>query len=555
MKNIFSKIVITLIIATVSGCTEPPLERVPQDKNSKSTFWTSENDARLALNGCYGYLASAYNNVYDDGGADNAYSQYPWESDATAISEGNITSASLNSNTYSNKYKSIRGFNYFLDNVDKTIMNGTLKKRFIAEARVLRAMAYFDLIRYFGDVPLLTNDYVDPLETAIVPTPENDIVIFILNELSAAELDLPVNYSGGINNEKGRITKGATWAIKAKVELEYHKWGDAVTSAQMVKNLGVYELFRGGDAAKMKDDFSMFVDFSTATDQQKFYKGLANYNQLFWAINDDNSETILTSQAITNSSYEWGSGLNTLLSPVDVGGWSSITPTIELVNSYWDKTGHTFVAPSSQDRASNYNDGKPNEDYFTEFKNRDTRLYASILFPTSPWGNASVGYTYNWDGSSVTGYNFRKLTDPAYLATEFDGAQDFPIMRYAEVLLTYAEAKNELSGPDSSVYDAINDIRDRVGMPAVDKTIYNTKDKMRELIRNERRIELAGEGQRFYDIRRWKIADQVMKSIYDITNNIVQERAWQPKYTKLPYPQMAVDKNPNLSAAQAAKGY
>lgn len=121
--------------------------------------------------------------------------------------------------------------------------------------------------------------------------------------------------------------------------------------------------------------------------------------------------------------------------------------------------------------------------------------------------------------------------------------------------LFYAEAKNEVSGPDSSVYEAINDIRDRSGMPAVDQTAYNTKEKMRELIRNERRIELAGEGQRYFDIRRWGIADQVMKTIYDITGNIAQERGWQTKFVKLPYPQAAVDKNPNLSSEQSAKGY
>lgn len=556
MKNKFNKIVLSFAAATVFSCTAPPLERVPQDTNSSSTFWTSENDARLALNGCYGYLAYAYNNAYNDGSADNAYCQYPWESDATTISEGNITPASLNAANYSGKYQSIRGFNSYLDNVGKIAMDENLKKRFIAEAKVLRAMAYFDLIRSYGAVPLLTADYVSPQETAVAPTPEGEIVTFIINELVAAQADLPLTYSGGIKNEKGRLTKGAAWALKARVELDYNKFSDAAASAQKVRELGVYQLFRGGDVSKTKDDFSSFVDFASTTEEQKFYKGFANYEQLFWAVNDNNSEVIITSQAINNSSYEWGNGLNTLLAPVDIGGWSSITPTVELVNSYWNKTGHSFVAPSAEVRAANYNEGSPSAAYFAEFHNRDTRLYASVMFPTSPWENASPGYIYDWSASSsMTGYNFRKLTDPAYLSAEWDGAQDFPIMRYAEILLIYAEAKNELSGPDSSVYNAINDIRDRSGMPAVDQAMYNTKEKMRELIRNERRIELAGEGQRYFDIRRWGIADQVMKTIYDITGNIAQERGWQAKFKKLPYPQAAVDKNPNLSSAQSEKGY
>ena len=92
-------------------------------------------------------------------------------------------------------------------------------------------------------------------------------------------------------------------------------------------------------------------------------------------------------------------------------------------------------------------------------------------------------------------------------------------------------------------------------MPAIDATVYNTKEKLREVIRNERRIELAAEGQRFHDIRRWNIADVVMKTTYDITNNKVQERTWKSTFLKMPYPQSALDHNPFLKQAQAAKGY
>src|SRR6185312_3520139 len=103
--------------------------------------------------------------------------------------------------------------------------------------------------------------------------------------------------------------------------------------------------------------------------------------------------------------------------------------------------------------------------FYNEFKNRDTRLYASILFPSNPWNDFNAGYTFSWNGggnnNSETGYNFKKLVDPAYIANDWDGAQNFPIIRYAEVLLTYAEAKNEQSGPDASVYAALDDIRDR----------------------------------------------------------------------------------------------
>ena len=559
MKYISYKIAAILAITAFTGCTDSSLDKLPQDQISSSTFWTSEKEARLALTGCYAYLEGGYGNVYNDGASDNAYAQYPWESTATAIAAGDIDALSVDQG-YKTRYTAIRQFNYFLDNVGKTPMSEDLKKRFIAEARVLRANTYFELARYFGSVPLIKNAYTDPLETALVPTPEADVIAFVLSELTSVANQLPASYAGGTNNETGRLTTGAAWALKTRVELHYGKWSEAAASAQHVMGLG-YQLFRVAALTEKdtKEDYSSFITFANDAEKEKFYKGLASYEQQFWAVNDNSKEVILASQHITNSSYEYGNGLNTTFMPSDLGGWSSVTPTIDLVNAYWDKNGNNFTSPTATQRASNYNNGTPNAAYFDEFKNRDTRLYASILFPTNPWDRYSTGYAFAWgkggNNNSKTGYNFRKLADPAYSAVEFDGAQDFQIIRYAEILLSYAEAKNEASGPDASIYSALDDIRDRAGMPGVDQTVYNTKDKLRQLIRNERRIELAGEGQRFQDIRRWNIADVVMKNTYDITNNIVQERNWDAKFIKMPYPQSAIDHNPNLRDAQAEKGY
>ena len=147
--------------------------------------------------------------------------------------------------------------------------------------------------------------------------------------------------------------------------------------------------------------------------------------------------------------------------------------------------------------------------------------------------------------------------DPISLVSglEYDAPQDYSIIRYAEILLAYAEAKNEVSGPDATIFAALDDIRDRAGMPPINQAVNNTKEKLREVIRNERRIELAGEGQRYFDIRRWNIAANVMKTTKDIANVIVQERIWDPKFMLMPFPQTALDRNTNLKAAQTAKGY
>lgn len=558
MKYISHKIVAILAISALVGCTDSSLDKLPQDQISSGSFWTSEKEARLALTGCYAYLEGSYNNAYDDAASDNAYGQYPWEGPSTAISSGNID-ASIDRG-YKSRYTAIRQYNYFLDNVGKTPMNEDLKNRFVAEAKVLRAMTYFELARNFGAVPLLKNAYSDPLETAIEPSSEADVIAFVLSELTSVADQLPDSYAGGTNNETGRITSGAAWSIKARVELQYGKWAEAAASAEHVMGMG-YELFRvtALSAKDTQDDYSNFVTFANTAEEEKFYKGLASYEQQFWATNESSKEVILAAQNINNSSYEYGNGLNTLFPCSDLGGWSSITPTTELVDAYWDKEGNTFTPPTAAERAANYNNGTPNMAYYDEFKNRDTRLYASILFPSNPWDRYSSGYIFQWakggNNNSKTGYNFRKLVDPVYTTTDWDGAQDFQVIRYAEILLTYAEAKNEATGPDATIYDVLNDIRDRAGMPAIDEAVYNTQDKLRQVIRNERRIELAGEGQRFQDIRRWNIGNVVMKTTYDITNNKVQERGWQERFVKMPYPQSALDHNPFLKQAQAAKGY
>jgi hypothetical protein len=142
---------------------------------------------------------------------------------------------------------------------------------------------------------------------------------------------------------------------------------------------------------------------------------------------------------------------------------------------------------------------------------------------------------------SQTGYNFRKLVDPTSNKEQIDSYANIILLRYAEILLTYAEARNEVSGPEASVYDALDAIRVRAGMPKVDRTAYASQAQLREFIRNERAIELILEGTRYYDIRRWKTAPIVMKNIYNVTNGLAQERVWNDKLYLMPVPQSQID--------------
>ncbi|BEG97971.1 RagB/SusD family nutrient uptake outer membrane protein [Bacteroides sedimenti] len=541
-------IIFAFALATGLGSCE--LDKFPQDLISSENFWKTENDVNLALNGCYAYLDASVYDAYYDGYADNAYCQYSWESNAVNVSAGNI-------NTDMNdgyNYEGIRRFNYFLDNVDKAPISKEEANQYKAEVKVLKAFTYFHLANKFGAVPVFTKSIQTADDAKVVPTPEADVIKYVIKELDEAIPNLPQPAT-----IKSRISKAAALAIKARVQLYYQNWAGAAATSQEIMNLKNYSLFTADATSDdLKDEYSKFVTFANDDDKAAFYKGLSSYEKLFWNDNQGNDEVIL--EVEYKSDTDFSSGINTIFFSDNVGGgWSSITPTQELVNAYWTRDGKSFTAPTTEERQAAYANGQYSDSFLNEFKNRDTRLYASIMFPGSIWNRLMDNGTFVWNkgGSNIskTGYNFRKMTDPTVPLQEWNAPQNFPVIRYAEILLMYAEAQNEAAGPSPAVYDALDLIRSRVGMPVINRNTVNTKELLREVIRNERRIELAGEGFRWGDTRRWGISSSVMKNTYAVDGGLVQARIWDNKFNRLPYPQKAVDGNPNLKAAQTAKGY
>jgi starch-binding outer membrane protein, SusD/RagB family len=543
-------------VSTILGsCQKDFLERAPQDQLSESTFWTSEKDTYAALNAIYGAsLDYVETSIYQDGATDNAHAQYPWESNATVIASGDVTTNLNGILGYYNgmwEFSTIRRANYFLENVDKVTLDAAAKERIKAEARFLRAMRYADLINYFGDVPLVTKT-LELEESYIGRTPKAEVLKFVTDELDAVSKILPDSYSGGKNSEKGRVTKGAALALKARVHLYNEQWQAAADAAQAVMAMD-YDLFKvtAEQDIDKADDYSKWVSFADAEEEKKFRLGVRSYEQLFWQANEDNKEVILDRQHIPVKDAKYD---NTYLLADDLGGWSSVTPTQKLVDEYLDfKTGQPVTPVDASVRAARYANRDADPAFYNEYKNRDPRFYATILFEEAPWNriNNNGEYAFTWvkggNNCSKTGYNFRKFVDPASVVSLVDNNANHIIIRFAEVLLIYAEAKNELSGPDASIYTALNRIRNRAGMPDIDAAVYNTQDKLREAIRRERRIELALEGHRYMDIRRWKIAPTVMMNIYDITNGLAQTRKWDNKLYLLPVPQAQIDLVPALN--------
>lgn len=548
------KIIYFGLLASISlgACSDDFLERVPLNSVSEENFWKTDNDVNLAVNAIYATLLGEAL-MYDDAAADIAHGQYPWESSATVISSG-VVNSSLDAGW---KYEDQRKANYFLENVDKAEMDQELKERYKAEVRFLRAYSYFRMTTLFGDIPLVTSVLEFTEEQLNIPrTPKSEVIDFIISELDAAASVLPESYSGAKTEEVGRITKGAALTLKARVLLSEAKYAEAAATAKEVMALG-YSLFKVSSetASDKKDNYSKFATFANAAEEQKFRLALRSYEGIFHQINEGNSEVILDRQYVvqTQSNY-----INTYLMEGSIGGWSSITPTQSLVNSYQSfKTGENVAVPSAAIRAERYN--KDKTAFVEEFKNRDPRFYASILFETAPWNALTPegNYTYKWiDGASnmsKTGYNFRKMVDPAANREQLDNHSNIILFRYAEVLLTYAEAQNEASGPDVSVYDAVDQIRTRAGMPVLNRTKYASKEALREAIRQERKVELALEGVRYLDIRRWKIAPTVMTNIYSVKNALAQERIWDDKLYLMPVPQAQIDLS--YGVLEQNKGY
>ncbi|GAO43371.1 RagB/SusD family nutrient uptake outer membrane protein [Flavihumibacter petaseus] len=515
-------------VLTLAGCKKDFLDRSPLDAYSNSSLWTSRQDVTAALNGCYSGWELGDNIVYNDCMTDNGYDQFPWEGYET-LASGYATPTDYGIGRWD--YTTVQRCNWFLDNVDKTpstALSDELKASMKGEVRFLRAYQYFIMSQVYGDVPLVLHELSPAEANTVSRTPKAAVVQFILDELNAIAPDLPVSYEG---TEIGRITRGAALGLKARTELFNEKWADCIaTTRQLMTAPFTYSLY-------------------------------PSYSELFRPGNANNEEVMLDVQYLKDDNAAW---VLIVLAPNSQGGWSSVSPTQQLLDAYETINGKTI----STDAA--YNPSQP-------YNNRDPRLDATIIRPGAMYEGAyfdpySGTDYYKNNNCSPTGYNVRKFIPQLedFRGTEYGTDIDntglnFIVMRYAEMLLTYAEAKIEAGQIDASVYNAIDAVRQRAGMPVTDQSIYNDQASLRTLVRRERRVELAMEGLRWFDIQRWKIGETVMPgtvtgallgSVNPDNGNLtltnerispVSERVFDTKNYLFPIPQKEIDLNKNLS--------
>ncbi len=477
-KLIFS---LLLSFCLFSSCEDDFLERTPLDVITNETFWQDEEQLVLAVNALYANV-KAKNTVDMENMGDNTL--WPSSTAYQLIGSGNFGNDLGTLNTeWTTQYRGVRQANAFLENYDRAPIDPARKEALAAEVRVIRALMYSYLTSFWGDVPLITNTLT--IEEVYVPrNPKEEVVDFILQDLEEAAQHLPAAIPTGAN--LGRMNKGAALALKARVALYNGRWAVAEKAAKDVMDLGVYHLFTSGDPNRNYYDLFTYAG--------KLSRG-------------NNRETIiarlhLEDLALHNLSRE-------IQVPDQNARWN---PTKSLVDSYLMIDGLP-IDKSPLYSVSAYED---------VFENRDPRMTQTVLQPGAAWGGRYDGravadnsdpdtfmvpkFTSDRRGAvTITGYYFTKYAEISTVGMVSRDANDIHLLRYAEVLLTYAEAKLEQGTLTQADLDiTVNLLRDRVGMKHMNlaELAANGMD-VREEIRRERRVELALEGQRYFDILRW----------------------------------------------------
>lgn len=480
--------ILLICLLFVTSCKDSLLDILPKDQLTDITVWQSPENAALFLNDIYnslnpGPVSTVFTNLPSE------ISNDPLDNFSDNSVSGNLAgipsyevftqgaygpTIPIFNDHWGGMYANIRKCNILIERVGASDFPEDSKRSFIAQGRFLRAYYYKLLMDLYGGVPLITKplDRVEDGEEIFYPrNTYEECVAFIQKECEEAAADLPLTVTG---KTIGRATKGAAWALKGELELYAGKWEDAAATSLSIMQSGA--------------GYDLFPDYET----------------LFYEQNENNEEVIFDIQyaaeikGVITERY-WNPTQVT-----DGAGWQAVNPTQNLVDDYEFLDGKTE------------GEGSALFDPAHPYDNRDKRFYASITYDGSAWKNGII-YTrlgipnnknqFGATGATRTGYYLRKKVNPAIVPGTSSG-QNAIVWRYAEVLLNYAESKNEaLSNPDQSVYDAINKIRQRGGLPDLPSGL--NKEQMRARIHRERRIELAFEGKRLFDLWRWRTADQV----------------------------------------------
>ncbi len=538
-KRLKSGILQALVLTCCLSACSDFLNVVSKDQISDATLWETTGNADLFLNNVYAGLPGPFQT--DDpweNFTDNTMNglNYPFSRQVFA----NASYTPNNAPGYWGLYNQIRKSNLFIERVNASELPAEWKTVRLAESRFLRAYYYMLLWTHHGGVPLIEEVLNQTTQGEAVFRPRNsyaETFQFIVDECEAIAMDLP------LTAEKNRATRGAALALKGWCELfdasplnnpsgEATRWAAAAETYGRIIAGGAYELF-------------------------------PDYETLFFEENNGNQEVIFAKAYVGGTSL--GGSREGLQGPRNAGGtpksYGGVNPTQELVDEYVMENGLPI-----EDANSTYDPQNP-------YLNREKRFYQSIVFDGATWLDETilfrtgVGSMNEIDlsdnnGNSNTGYSMRKGLNPKYAVHGSNGlnSADFIIFRYAEVLLGYAEARNEAEGPDASVYQALNKVRERSELPPLPANL--SKADMRKIIHRERRVELAFEEKRWSDLLRLKLAETNLNSTLHAMVITEENGSWVYKVAPaaggsrvfladrnyyFPVPQEAINRNSKLT--------
>ncbi len=549
MKRIKIFLALIAVFVVVMSCDEDFLERDALDKINDSAVYGDEGYVKAVLFRLYNYMpigypgrgqvgkkdgeeqqpgvsSTGFTSILDNN-TDIAMTKSGWIESWRHIRSGNITPTNNPLDNWGDLYEGIYLANLMLSNLQDAELDEDFKSRIIAEVRFVKAFQYFDLARRYGDVPIIKEIQSLDGDLLVSRDPVSEVYAYVDEEFTAAAADLP-SKADLPDSEVGRATKEAAWAFNGRAQLFAKNYTRSAELSKLVMDSGNHTL--------APDYEALFQTYSGDPE--------AIFEVLF--------------DGITK-----GHGMDRIMLPFSYrSDWGSqCNPTQEFVDSYEMTNGLPITDPTS-----GYDPLRP-------YEGRDSRFHATVLYQGSEFMGRPLDVIFP-DGldaplrtglHSITGYYIRKFMDQsAPFGVGFgESKQSWIEMRLAEVLLNFAEAQNEAAGPDASVYAAINMVRSRAGQPDLPAGL--TQPQMFDRIVHERKIELALEGHRFWDLKRWKMGVDVLNgnnftgmkvlSVDPTTGEMELERfpidfrpttVYFERFDLFPIPQSEIEKNPNL---------
>ncbi|QPH37852.1 RagB/SusD family nutrient uptake outer membrane protein [Pedobacter endophyticus] len=528
MKTINKKILL-LLIAVLGFSCKKALDLTPEDSVSKNVFFSDQNDFDLALTGLYSGLRSTDTkeitgtyggNLYWEVASDAMFFSFSWHTPWYDISRGNMSpNTSGIGFVWSKGYSSINLANTIIEQLElkKDLLDPKFAKDVLGEAHFIRAICYLRLTSLYGAVPM-----VDRILTPSESKLSRSSVEEVTRKLIIPDLDI---------------------AIQNLTEYPFDmKWGKATKQAAMgmkVRALLYIKDYPG--TIKAAEDLMAFAN-------QSFVRFEPDYERIFANDNENNGEILFSIKYVGGGTKQGGTystpfGPNHLpgLSLDGINGsWQSSAISADFIDSYYMKDG---LPP----------DQSPLYDADKKWDNRGVRFEKTFYIGGKSIVNGSlfepwmVGSLEQGAYKTAYPFNINKgyMNEKIKLDWTNEDESDFIVLRYTDVLLMYAEAKTEINQIDNSVYEILNKVRTRAGIASV--PTGRSQNQMREIIRQERKFEFAFEGIRYFDIRRWGIAESVINSIKsDELYNLGSKKLFLPSNYLWPVPQAALDANPNL---------